>query len=121
MKINERKIKDYIKNNPDVLFDNYLKEILKNKESRRVFNEEGAKIKLAIELYKLRIKKKITQVGLAKQTKIPQSNIARIESCEHMPNIVTLIRITKALGEDLFIKIGNKSIKLTEQYKLDKK
>lgn len=40
----------------------------------------------------------LTQRDLAELCKMPQSSIARIESCKTTPNLETLLHITRAMG-----------------------
>ena len=106
----EIKIKKYIKNNPDVLFDNYLKEQLKDKRFQKLYEEQQTQTKIAIELIRARKKRELTQAQLAKSVKMPQANIARIERGEHLPALNTLARIFNALGEGIVLKIGKRTI-----------
>ncbi len=110
MKDLEKKQEEYIKKNPDILFDNFLKEQLEDKEFKKLYEESQTQTKIAIELIRLRKKKNMTQTQLAKSVKMPQANIARIERGEHLPTLNTLARIFNALGKGVSLKIGNRSI-----------
>ncbi|PIR93357.1 transcriptional regulator [Candidatus Falkowbacteria bacterium CG10_big_fil_rev_8_21_14_0_10_43_10] len=106
----EKKQEEYIKKNPDVRFDLYLKERLKDEEFKRLFEESRAQTRIAIELMRLRKKKRLTQSQLAKSVRMPQANIARIERGEHFPTLNTLSRIFNALGEVVSLKVGKRTI-----------
>jgi len=108
----EKRIKKYIKDNPDVRFDLYLKEQLKDKEFKKLYEQERMKTEIAIEIYRLRKKQKMTQAQLAKNIKMPQANIARIEQAQHLPTLITLAKIFDALGQTVNINLGQKSIRL---------
>jgi len=105
-----KKIRKYIRNNPSVRFDLHLKEKLKDKEFKKLYEQERMKTKIAIEIFRLRKKRKITQAQLAKDVKMPQANIARIEQGQHMPTLNTLVKIFDALGQTVNIKLGQKNI-----------
>lgn len=106
----EQKIRKYIKENPEVDFDLYLKKELRDKKAREIYNQESAKIALAMEIYRARQKKKITQVQLAKTLRMPQANIARIEQGEHLPTLSTLAKIFNALGQAVSVRIGKREV-----------
>ena len=106
----EKKLKKYIKENPDVRFDLHLKEKLKNKEFKKLYEQERMKTEIAIEIYRLRKRRKMTQAQLAKNTKMPQANIARIEQAQHLPTLNTLAKIFDALGQTVNIRFAQKSI-----------
>ena len=106
----EKKLRKYIKENPDVRFDLYLEEQLKDKEFKKLYEQERMKTEIAIEIYRLRQRKKMTQAQLAKSIKMPQANIARIEQGQHLPTLITLAKIFDALGQTVNIKFGQKSI-----------
>ncbi|MAG44445.1 hypothetical protein CL633_00980 [bacterium] len=106
----EQRTKKYIKENPDVDFDLYLKEQLKDKKFSKYYFQKKAKMELALEVYRTRQKKKITQAQLAKTLRMPQANIARIERAQHMPTLNTLAKIFNALGKSISVKIGRKEV-----------
>lgn len=109
----EKKIKNYIEKNPDVRFDLLLKEQLKNKRFRELYEKEKAHSEIILEILRLRKEQKLTQAQLAKKINLPQSNIARIEQGQHLPAIKTLVKIFEALGQTVQITVGQKNILLT--------
>ena len=88
-----------IKNNRKVIdFQDYLKEQLKNPVFKKHYNEYGNQLKIAYQILKLRKKKKILQLELAKRIGAKQSNIARIEAGRQNVSIATLDKIANALN-----------------------
>jgi ribosome-binding protein aMBF1 (putative translation factor) len=77
--------------------NNYLYQFQKNKEYQKLLKEEEKLLDIALQIAQARKKKKITQVQLAKMVKMPQSQIARIESGNHNVTIGTLNRVASAL------------------------
>ena len=55
-------------------------------------------VAVAKAIREFRVRAKLTQQGLADKTGIQRSNIARIESGRHAPEMITLERIAKAFG-----------------------
>lgn len=56
---------------------------------------------LGLSVRNLRTQKKLRQKELATRIRSQQSVIARIESCNYLPTMYTLFRITKACGVEL--------------------
>ena len=105
----EKKIERYIKDHPEVLFSNFIKEQCKDKEFKRLYELENLKTKISMEIYRARKAKQLSQEQLAKKIKMPQANIARIERGDHLPTINTLGRIFHALNEKVNLTIGKKT------------
>lgn len=57
-----------------------------------------------MELIKARLRKKLSQAGLATKLGMQQSAISRIESGKANPSLNTLLKIAQALGAELVIK-----------------
>ena len=56
-----------------------------------------------------RLRKKMTQLDVAKKTGMPQSSVARIEGLTHgLPRLSTLKKIAKALDAELVITLKAK-------------
>lgn len=106
----EKKIEKYVEDNPCADFHKYLEKQLKNKQFKKLYLQEKVKSDIALEIFKLRKSKKLTQAQLANNIKVPQANIARIEQGHHLPTLKTLSKILNSLGEVACIKIGQKSI-----------
>ena len=74
---------------------------LKNKEFRRGYEEEKARLKLVEQIINLRQAKKLTQKTLAEKANMPQSAIARIESGSHSCSLGTLYRVANVFGKEI--------------------
>ena len=82
----------------------HRKELLKDKAVRAEHEKLLPEYELARSIIEQRMKKKMTQVDVAKKTGMPQSTIARIEGLTHgLPRLATLKKIAKALDADLVI------------------
>lgn len=81
-----------------------LERELKNPEFKAGFEKEYQKVKMACDIAILRNKKKLTQKQLAKELKISQAAVARIEGGEQNLTIATLWKIGKVFGKKLSVK-----------------
>ncbi len=84
-------------------FDYFLKQELKNPEFKKYYNEYGRQLEIAYQILKLRKKKKMSQLELAKKIGTKQSNIARIEAGQQNFSVDTLEKIADALDCQLNI------------------
>ena len=85
---------------------NRLKEDLKNPEFRKAFNEEEIYASLAIQVAKIRQKKKLTQIELAGRLHTTQQTISRLEDIHNKSySLQTLIKLAGALDKKLKIEI----------------
>jgi DNA-binding XRE family transcriptional regulator len=82
-------------------FDQLLKKFAKNKEFRKGYAEEMARLKLAGQIRAIRTSKKMTQKAVALKSGMPQSVIARIESGEHSVSVDTLSKVAHAFGKEV--------------------
>ena len=57
-------------------FQDFLKEQLKDPESKKIFDEYGRQLEIAYQILQLRKEKKLSQAQLAKKIGTKQSNIA---------------------------------------------
>jgi transcriptional regulator with XRE-family HTH domain len=90
-------------------YERHRKELLKNKEVRAEHDKLRPDYDLARSIIEQRIKKKMTQVDVAKKTGMPQSTISRIEGLTHgLPRLTTLKKIAKALDPELIITLKAK-------------
>jgi len=81
-----------------------LKEKLKNKEFKRLYEVECAKVALAQKIAELRQDKHLKQTDLAKRLGVTQQFISQIETAEERNlTIETLIKIAKSLGRGVKI------------------
>ncbi|OIO35013.1 MAG: hypothetical protein AUJ74_07825 [Candidatus Omnitrophica bacterium CG1_02_44_16] len=84
--------------------DAHLKEELKNKEFRKAYELERAKVALAQRIAELRQECHVTQKELAKRLRVSQQFISQIETAEEGNLTVdTLIGLAKSLGRGIKI------------------
>jgi predicted transcriptional regulator len=90
-------------------YQKHRKELLKDKAVRTEHERLRPEYELARSILDQRLKKKMTQVDVAKKTGMPQSTIARIEGLTHgLPRLTTLKKIAKALDAELIISLKAK-------------
>lgn len=83
-----------------------LKEDLKNPEFRKAFDEEEVFASLAIQVAKIRQKKKLTQLELAERLHTTQQTISRLEDIHNKSySLQTLIKLAGALDKRLKVEL----------------
>lgn len=82
----------------------YLREEMRDPEYRRLFHEAGIQLQVALEVYRARAAKKMSQKNLALALKTKQQTVSRIEKGAQNVTIETLDRIARALGRDLQVR-----------------
>lgn len=87
-----------------ILFDDYLKEQLKDPEFKKLWEESEPAFQAGCAMIEARIKAKISQRQLAKKAKTTQAVISRIENMTVSPTIGMLQKIATSLGKKLEIK-----------------
>lgn len=88
-----------------VKFKDYLKEELKNPEFKKAFEEEEIYASLAIQIAKIRQKKKITQAELAKRLHTTQQTVSRLEDIHNQSySLRTLVELARALNKRLEVE-----------------
>ena len=81
-----------------------LKEKLKNKEFKQMYEFESAKVALAQKIAELRQDEHLKQVDLAKKLGVSQQFVSQIETGEERNlTIETLIKIAQSLGRGINI------------------
>jgi len=84
--------------------DAHLKAELKNKEFKKQFELERAKVALAQKIAELRQKEHLKQSDLAKKLNVSQQFISQIETAqENNLTLETLIKIARSLGRGIKI------------------
>jgi len=78
-----------------------LKKRLKNPEFKKFWAESEAEYKLASEMIRRRLDKKMSQRDLAKKIKTTQAVISRIETMRANPSLAILKKIAQALDVKL--------------------
>jgi len=92
-----------------VNYKEHRKELLKNKAVKAEYEKLQPEYELARSIMEQRLKKKMTQLDVAKKTGMPQSSVARIEGLTHgLPRLSTLKKIAKALDAELVITLKAK-------------
>ena len=83
-------------------FREHLKEKLRDKGFRELFELERQKLRLAYEIRNERIRRGLTQRRLAELAGVTQQMISRIETAE-APNVSlrTVLKVARALGFDV--------------------
>jgi ribosome-binding protein aMBF1 (putative translation factor) len=71
----------------------------------QAYAEENLEREIARQILRLRQLRGWTQVQLAEALSTKQSAVARLESGSHRPSLVTLERISKALGARLEVRL----------------
>ncbi len=80
-------------------FRERLKKDLKDREFRRAFEEEELYASVAIQIARIRQKKKLTQRELARRLKTTQQTVSRLEDRSY--SLKTLERVARALDKRL--------------------
>ena len=77
------------------------KELLKNPEVKRAYDELEPEYQMASSLIQARIDSKMTQAELAEKAGVSQVMIARLESGTSNPTVHTVSRVANVLGKEL--------------------
>lgn len=89
-----------------ISFDKYLDENLENEEFARHYEEEKLLQDIAVKIAKIREKKGLTQSQLARQAKLTQQQVSKLESGINS-NIMTLLKVCSALHVKLSVAEDN--------------
>lgn len=79
----------------------FKQELLKNPAIKQDYDKLAPEYKLASELLRARLNKKLTQTDLAKKAGVSQVIIARLESGQTNPTIETVNKVSRVLGKRL--------------------
>ncbi len=97
--------------------ESHLKELLKNKEFKKEFELEQAKVALAQRIAEIRQENHLNQKELAQKLNVSQQFISQIETAQaNNLTLDTLIKLAKCLGRGLkisFPKISERDTCLT--------
>jgi len=86
-------------------FQDYLKEQLKDDEFRKGYEEEGVYAQVAIQIARLRTRRKISQKKLAQLLHTSQQTVSRLEDPHNASySLRTLIKLAHALGKELKVQ-----------------
>ena len=90
----------------------HRKQLLKNPKVREEYEKLLPEYELAKSVIEARLKRKMTQVDVAKKAGMPQSTISRIEGLTHgLPKLSSLQKIADALDARLVIKLQPKAVR----------
>jgi ribosome-binding protein aMBF1 (putative translation factor) len=82
-------------------FEDLKKELLRDAATRREYQKLESEYKLAQELLKARLQKRLTQSELAEKAGVKQEYVARLESGMANPTVANVNKIAGALGKHL--------------------
>lgn len=81
-----------------------LAELLKNPESKRLFDEYGRQLELSYSMLQMRKKKKMSQAVVAKKLGTAQSNVARMEAGNQNFSLAMLEKIARVFDKKLIVE-----------------
>ncbi|MBI2884780.1 MAG: XRE family transcriptional regulator [Candidatus Omnitrophica bacterium] len=86
-------------------FQDYLKDQLKNPVFRKAYEEEGVYADLAVQIARLRVRKRLSQKHLARLLHTSQQTVSRLEDPRNASySVRTLVKVAHALGKELKVK-----------------
>lgn len=85
-------------------WETHKKQLLKNPEFKKAWQESRLEYEIARAVIKARIKHKLTQKQLAKKLKTQQSVISRIENAKTTASLSFLQRLANTLGGNIEIR-----------------
>lgn len=95
-----------------ITHEQVLKQIFRDAESRKGYERELEKLRIAHALIKLREKRGLTQTALARRMGVSQPFIAKLESGESKNyNLETLVKVATALNSELEVRFRPHSAK----------
>jgi HTH-type transcriptional regulator / antitoxin HipB len=86
-------------------FERYFQGQMENPQVRELVEKELASLEVGTQIAKLRERKKLNQTQLAARANMSTPKISRIESKPTNVQLDTLIRIAKALGARLEVRL----------------
>jgi ribosome-binding protein aMBF1 (putative translation factor) len=92
-----------------VPLEDVLAKKLKSKRFKKAYDEEMSRLQLAYDVRSLRQKKGMTQKQVAKEAKMPQSVVARIESGAHGLSLGTLYKIAGVFDREIRLVTPSKN------------
>lgn len=92
---------------PDLSFETFKKEALKNPEVRAEYEALKPIFELKKQMIKARLEANMTQEDVARALHTQKSNISRLESpnAKHLPNLGTLMEYAKVIGWNLEVRL----------------
>jgi len=86
-------------------FERYFQAQMENPQMRELVEKELASLEVGTQIAKLRERKKLNQTQLAARANMSTPKISRIESKHTNVQLDTLIRIARALGARLEVRL----------------
>ncbi len=86
-------------------FDDFLKEELKDKEFKEIYERDKVKYDIIAQLINERAKQNLSQKELAEKIGTKQTSISRFENGNTNASLDFLIKIANSLGKKLEIKL----------------
>lgn len=90
---------------PSISFDELRVELLEDTEFRIEYEKLRPRYEAIEQIIKARKEQNMTQSDLAKKVGTQKSNISRLESGNYNPSLDFLVKVSKALGKNLIIRI----------------
>lgn len=87
-------------------YQTFKKELLKDKNVKKSYDELGPEFALVTMITEERIKQGLTQAELAKKLGTKQSAISRLERGTYNPTLAFLRKLAKALGTELHVSFS---------------
>ncbi len=88
-----------------VSFEEVKADLLKNEEFRAEYEKLRPRYEAVGQIIRARKEQNMTQEELARRIGTQRSNISRLESGNYNPSLDMLIKIAKALGKNLNIRL----------------
>ncbi len=86
-------------------FRDYVKDQLKDPIFRTAYDEEGVYAGLAIQIARLRVRKKLSQKRLARLLHTSQQTVSRLEDPRNISySVRTLVKLAHVLDKDLKVE-----------------
>ncbi len=86
-------------------FRDYLKDQFKDPVFRKAYDEEDVYAGLAIQIARLRVRKKLSQKRLARLLHTSQQTVSRLEDPRNISySVKTLVKLAHALDKDLKVE-----------------
>ncbi len=86
-------------------FQDYLRGQLKDEEFRKGYEEEGVYAQVAIQIARLRSRRKLSQKKLARLLHTSQQTVSRLEDPQNTSySLQTLVKLAHALGKELKVQ-----------------
>ena len=86
-------------------FDSVKKKLLQDPDVAREYESHQTEFDIARALIRARLRAKMTQLDVAKNMKTSQSQIARLESGNHLPSLSTIKRYATAIDQHIKIDV----------------